>query len=90
MQFLNWKEPLYAYEIEKIIKHIHARDWLDIGFSTIYYALNRLYKKGIRHPSKSLAREYAALSSLYQNHIRRDDSQNRSGESAAQRRTSEI
>ena len=46
LQFLNWKEPLYAYEIEKIIEHIHARDWLDIGFSTIYYALNRLHKKG--------------------------------------------
>jgi DNA-binding PadR family transcriptional regulator len=46
LQFLNWKEPLYAYEIEKIIEQIHARDWLNIGFSTIYYALNRLYKKG--------------------------------------------
>lgn len=46
LQFLNWKEPLYAYEIEKIIEHIHAREWLDIGFSTIYYALNRLHKKG--------------------------------------------
>lgn len=47
LQFLHWKEPLYAYEIEKIIEHVHARDWLDIGFSTIYYALNRLYKKGL-------------------------------------------
>lgn len=47
LQFLNWKEPLYAYEIEKIIERVHARDWLDIGFSTIYYALNRLYKKGL-------------------------------------------
>ncbi len=46
LQFLNWKEPLYAYEIEKIIKNVRAREWLDIGFSTIYYALNGLYKKG--------------------------------------------
>jgi DNA-binding PadR family transcriptional regulator len=46
LQFLNWKEPLYAYEIEKIIEHIHAREWLDVGFSTIYYALKRLHKKG--------------------------------------------
>jgi DNA-binding PadR family transcriptional regulator len=54
LQFLNWKEPLYAYEIEKIIEQIHARDWLDIGFSTIYYALNRLYKKGFVSRKKVL------------------------------------
>lgn len=47
LQFLHWKEPLYAYEIEKMIERLHAREWLDIGFSTIYSVLKRLHNKGL-------------------------------------------
>lgn len=54
LQFLHWKEPLYAYEIEKMIERLHAREWLDIGFSTIYSVLKRLYDKGLVEKEKML------------------------------------
>jgi DNA-binding PadR family transcriptional regulator len=54
LQFLHWKEPLYAYEIEKMIERLHAREWLDIGFSTIYSVLKRLHHKGLVKKKKML------------------------------------
>lgn len=46
LQFLQWYEPQHAYEIDKLVERMHARKWMDIGFSTIYTALKRLEKKG--------------------------------------------
>jgi len=37
----------YGYEIEKIIEERGYRAWTDIGFSSIYYILNRLEDKGL-------------------------------------------
>ena len=36
----------YGYEIEKEIKSRNIRLWTEIAFSSIYYVLNRLEKKG--------------------------------------------
>ncbi|MFX1521014.1 MAG: PadR family transcriptional regulator [Promethearchaeota archaeon] len=37
----------HGYEIEKVIEERGYRDWTDIGFSSIYYILNRLEDKGL-------------------------------------------
>ncbi len=37
----------HGYEIEKVIKERGYRAWTDIGFSSIYYILNRLEDKGL-------------------------------------------
>lgn len=37
----------HGYEIEKIIIARGMRKWTDIGFSSIYYVLDRLEKKGL-------------------------------------------
>ena len=39
--------PRHGYEIEQIIEMRGMRDWTDIGFSSIYYLLNKLEKKGL-------------------------------------------
>ena len=36
--------PRYGYEIEQIIEARGMRDWTEIGFSSIYYLLNKLEK----------------------------------------------
>lgn len=36
----------YGYEIEQTIEKRGMRDWTEIGFSSIYYLLNKLEKKG--------------------------------------------
>jgi len=37
----------YGYQLEKTIKERGMRRWTDIGFSSIYYVLKRLEKKGL-------------------------------------------
>jgi len=39
--------PRYGYEIEKIIEERGMRNWTEIGFSSIYYVLKRLEKRGL-------------------------------------------
>jgi DNA-binding PadR family transcriptional regulator len=45
----------HGYDIESQIEARHMRDWTDIGFSSIYYILNKLEKGGLviaqREPS---------------------------------------
>jgi DNA-binding PadR family transcriptional regulator len=38
------EHPRYGYEIEQIIEERGMRDWTEIGFSSIYYLLNKLEK----------------------------------------------
>ena len=38
--------PRYGYELEKVIEEREMRNWTEIGFSSIYYVLNRLEKYG--------------------------------------------
>jgi DNA-binding PadR family transcriptional regulator len=39
--------PRYGYELEGIIKERSMREWTRIGFSSIYYTLGKLEKKGL-------------------------------------------
>ena len=40
------EEPNHPYGIEKTIEERRARNWMDLAFSSIYHALDRLEKKG--------------------------------------------
>ncbi len=39
--------PRHGYEIEQIIEKRGMREWTEIGFSSIYYLLNKLEKAGL-------------------------------------------
>ncbi len=39
--------PRHGYEIEQVIEARGMREWTEIGFSSIYYLLNRLEKDGM-------------------------------------------
>ena len=43
---LLFDQSMYGYEIEKIIIERNMRYWTEIGFSSIYYVLNRLEESG--------------------------------------------
>ncbi|HEY3318084.1 MAG TPA: helix-turn-helix transcriptional regulator [Coriobacteriia bacterium] len=38
--------PRHGYEIEQVIAERDMRDWTDIGFSSIYYLLGKMQKRG--------------------------------------------
>ncbi len=40
------EKPRHGYEIEQVIEERGMRDWTEIGFSSIYYLLKKLQKKG--------------------------------------------
>ncbi|MBI5679896.1 MAG: PadR family transcriptional regulator [Methanobacterium sp.] len=42
---LLYEEPQYGYQLEKTIEGWGMRNWTQIGFSSIYYVLNKLEKK---------------------------------------------
>ena len=42
-----YEEERYGYEIESLIQQRKLRDWINIGFSTIYNSLKNLEKKGL-------------------------------------------
>ena len=39
------ESPRHGYEIEQIIEERGLREWTEVGFSSIYYILNKLEKK---------------------------------------------
>ena len=41
------EQPRHGYEIEKVIEERDMREWTAIGFSSIYYLLKKLEKKGL-------------------------------------------
>ena len=41
------EKPRHGYDIEHIIEQRGMREWTDIGFSSIYYVLNKLEKEGM-------------------------------------------
>jgi len=41
------EQPRHGYEIEQIIEARGMRDWTEVGFSSIYYLLNKLEKAGL-------------------------------------------
>ena len=44
---LLYNKSRYGYEVEKVIDERKMRNWASIGFSSIYYVLNKLEKKGL-------------------------------------------
>jgi DNA-binding PadR family transcriptional regulator len=45
----------YGYEMEKIIEERNMRNWTEIAFSSIYYVLKRLEKKGFISSGSEMA-----------------------------------
>lgn len=43
----------YGYEIEALIEARGMREWTPIGFSSIYFLLDKLTKRGLARPSKA-------------------------------------
>jgi hypothetical protein len=41
------EKPRHGYDIEQVIEARGMRDWTEIGFSSIYYLLNKLEKAGL-------------------------------------------
>ena len=41
------EQPRHGYEIEQVIEARGMRDWTEVGFSSIYYLLNKLEKAGL-------------------------------------------
>jgi DNA-binding PadR family transcriptional regulator len=41
------EQPRHGYEIEQVIEARGMRAWTEIGFSSIYYLLNKLEKEGL-------------------------------------------
>ena len=56
--------PRHGYELEGVIEKRAMREWTPIGFSSIYYVLGKLEKKGLilaDIPEKAKARKRYAL-----------------------------
>lgn len=46
------EEPRYGYQIEQNIVRRGMREWTEIGFSSIYYILNKLEDRALLHSEK--------------------------------------
>lgn len=49
------ERPRHGYDLEQVIEQRGIRQWTDIGFSSIYYLLTKLEKRGLVHVSKAPA-----------------------------------
>lgn len=49
--------PQHGYHIEQVITERGMRQWSDIGFSSIYYILDKLEKKGLTDSKSSKGKE---------------------------------
>ena len=47
----------HGYDIEKVITDRGMRKWTDVGFSSIYYVLERLEAKGLATSSDTQGKE---------------------------------
>ncbi|MHB8805946.1 MAG: PadR family transcriptional regulator [Anaerolineaceae bacterium] len=54
------EEPKYGYQIEQNIVQRGVREWTEIGFSSIYYILNKLEDRGLLVSEKHTAGERPA------------------------------
>lgn len=41
------EQPRHGYDVERVIEERGMREWTEIGFSSIYYLLNKLEKDGL-------------------------------------------
>ena len=51
----------HGYNIEKIIEIRGMRKWTDIGFSSIYYVLEKLEDKGLASSKKTIGRRKRSI-----------------------------
>ncbi len=51
------EQARHGYDIEKIITDRGMRKWTDVGFSSIYYVLERLEKKGLATSNNTQGKE---------------------------------
>lgn len=49
------ERPLHGYDLEQVIEQRGIREWTDIGFSSIYYLLAKLEKRGLVEVSQPSA-----------------------------------
>lgn len=58
------ERPSHGYDIERVVEERGIRQWADLGFSSIYYLLNKLQAKGCVEsepgPSSRSRRVYSA------------------------------
>jgi DNA-binding PadR family transcriptional regulator len=52
----------YGYEIESLIEARGMREWTEIGFSSIYFLLDKLHKRGLARPLEARRKPRAAKS----------------------------
>lgn len=41
------EQPMHGYQIEQVIEERGMREWVEMGFSSIYYLLSKLKKNGL-------------------------------------------
>lgn len=60
---LLMERPSHGYDLEKIIQLRGMREWTELAFSSIYYILNKLEKRGLaesqRDPAKRTRKIYS-------------------------------
>src|SRR3954471_2131483 len=44
------EQPRHGYDLEKVIEERGVRAWTALGFSSIYYVLDKLAKRGLDEP----------------------------------------
>ena len=49
------ERPQHGYDLERVIEQRGIRQWTDIGFSSIYYLLGKLEKRGLLHAPEGSA-----------------------------------
>lgn len=47
------EQPRHGYEVEQVIEERGIRNWTELGFSSIYYLLDKLEAKGYLHANKT-------------------------------------
>lgn len=50
------ERPQHGYEIQQVIESRKMRQWVGIGFSSVYYLLNKLEEEGLLHGQSEASR----------------------------------
>jgi DNA-binding PadR family transcriptional regulator len=59
--------PRHGYELEQVIEQRGMREWMQIGFSSIYFVLGKLEKKGLvvaKRPEKAKSKKSYAITDI--------------------------
>lgn len=63
---LTAERPRYGYDIERVIDERGLRDWLSVGFSSIYYILTKLERQALISARAETEAEARASHKIYQ------------------------